>query len=58
MFGDKCVDPRSPSLYPILFSFHSTNPNYIKECTRIVREHNKHENLITISDELIKKVQL
>jgi hypothetical protein len=27
------------------------NLNYIKECTRIVREHNKHENLIVIRDE-------
>jgi hypothetical protein len=33
------------------------NPNYIKECTRIIGEQNKHENLIAISDEPIKKVQ-
>jgi hypothetical protein len=33
------------------------NPNYKKECTRIVGEQNKHENLIAIWDELIKKVQ-
>jgi hypothetical protein len=33
------------------------NPNYIKECIRIVGEHNKHEDLITIWDEPIKKVQ-
>jgi hypothetical protein len=33
------------------------NPNYIKECIRIVGEHNKHENLITIGDEPIKNVQ-
>jgi hypothetical protein len=31
------------------------NPNYIKECTRIVRCHNKHENVIAIWDEPIKK---
>jgi hypothetical protein len=31
------------------------NPNYIKECIRIVGEHNKHENLITIWDEPITK---
>jgi hypothetical protein len=35
------------------------NPNYIKECTRIVGKHNKlYENVITIWDEPIKKVQL
>jgi hypothetical protein len=33
------------------------NPNYIKECTRIIGKHNKHENLIAIWDEPIKKVQ-
>jgi hypothetical protein len=33
------------------------NPDYIKECTRIIREHNKHENPIAIQDESIKKVQ-
>jgi len=33
------------------------NRNYIKECTKIVGEHNKHENLIAIWDEPIKKVQ-
>jgi hypothetical protein len=33
------------------------NPNYIKECTRIIGEQNKHENLIAIWDEPIKKVQ-
>jgi hypothetical protein len=33
------------------------NPNYIKECIRIVGKHNKHENLIAIWDEPIKKVQ-
>jgi hypothetical protein len=27
------------------------NPNYMKECTNIVGEHNKHENLIAIWDE-------
>jgi len=32
-------------------------PNYMKEGTRIVAEHNKHENLISIWDEPIKKVQ-
>jgi len=31
------------------------NPNYIKECTRIVGCHNKHENVIAIWDEPIKK---
>jgi hypothetical protein len=41
----------------ILFGFHSMNPNYIKECTRIIGKHNKHENLIAIWDEPIKKVQ-
>jgi hypothetical protein len=30
------------------------NPNYIKECPRIIKEHNKHENLIAIWDEPIK----
>jgi hypothetical protein len=29
----------------------------MKECTKIVEEHNKHENVITIWDEPIKKVQ-
>jgi hypothetical protein len=33
------------------------NPKYIKECINIVGEHNKHENLIAIWDELIKKFQ-
>jgi hypothetical protein len=33
------------------------NPNYLKDCTRIIGEHNKHENLITIWDEPIKEVQ-
>jgi hypothetical protein len=33
------------------------NPNYTKKCTRIVGEHNKHENVIAIRDEPIKKVQ-
>jgi hypothetical protein len=33
------------------------NPNYIKECIKIVEKQNKHENLIAIWDELIKKVQ-
>jgi len=33
------------------------NPNYIKEYIRIIREYNKHENLIAIWDEPIKKVQ-
>jgi hypothetical protein len=33
------------------------NQNYIKKSIRIVEEHNKHENLIAIRDELIKKVQ-
>jgi hypothetical protein len=30
------------------------NPNYIKGCNRIVKGHNKHENLIAIWDEAIK----
>jgi hypothetical protein len=34
--------------YPILFGFHSMNPNYIKKCIKIVGEHNKYENLIAI----------
>jgi hypothetical protein len=42
---------------PILFGFHSMNPNYIKECIKIIGEHNRHENLITIWDEPIKMVQ-
>jgi hypothetical protein len=25
------------------------NPNYIKECIRIVKKHNKHENVIAIN---------
>jgi hypothetical protein len=29
-----------------LFGFHSMNPNYIKECIRVIGKHNKHENLI------------
>jgi hypothetical protein len=33
------------------------NPNYIKECIKIIGENNKYENLIAIWDELIKKVQ-
>jgi len=33
------------------------NPNYINEWSKIVGEHNKHENVIAIWDELIKKVQ-
>jgi hypothetical protein len=33
------------------------NPNYIKECTGIIGKQNKHENLVDIWDELIKKVQ-
>jgi hypothetical protein len=37
--------------------FHSMYPNYINECTKIVGEHNIHENVIAIWDELIKKVQ-
>jgi hypothetical protein len=45
------------NLYAILFGFHSMNPNCIKECIRIVASHNKHENVITIWDEPIKKVQ-
>jgi hypothetical protein len=32
------------------------NPNYIKKCTMIVGKNNKHENLIAIWDEPIKKV--
>jgi hypothetical protein len=33
------------------------NPNYIKECSKIIGEHNKHENPIAIWDESIKKDQ-
>jgi hypothetical protein len=33
------------------------NPIYIKEYIRIVGERNKHENVTSIWDELIKKVQ-
>jgi hypothetical protein len=32
------------------------NPNYIKECIKIVGECNKHENLIAIWDGPIKKI--
>jgi hypothetical protein len=32
------------------------NPNYIKEC-KIIGKQNKHENLVAIWDEPIKKVQ-
>jgi hypothetical protein len=32
------------------------NPNYIKHCTRIVGGLNKHENVIAIWEEPIKKV--
>jgi hypothetical protein len=32
------------------------NSNYINKCVRIVGEHNKHENVIAIWDEPIKKV--
>jgi hypothetical protein len=32
--------------------------NDIKECTMIVQKQEKHENVITIWDEPIKKVQL
>jgi hypothetical protein len=31
--------------------------NYINERTKIIEKHNKHENLIAIWDEPIKKVQ-
>jgi hypothetical protein len=40
-----------------LFVSHSVNPNYINECMRIVKEHNKYENVLAIWDEPIKKVQ-
>jgi hypothetical protein len=33
------------------------NPNYIKECIKIIGEHNEHENEIAIWDEPRKKVQ-
>jgi hypothetical protein len=33
------------------------NLKNIKECIKIVGEHNKHENLTTIWDEPIKKAQ-
>ncbi len=58
MFGDRCVYPRSQlkSLSHIVwFQFHESK--LYKECNRIVGEHNKHENLIAIWDEPIKKVQ-
>jgi hypothetical protein len=32
------------------------NPNYLKECIRIVEEDNNHENVIAIWDEPINKV--
>jgi hypothetical protein len=34
------------------------NPNYINECIKIIKEHNKHENLIAIWDEPIKRFNL
>jgi hypothetical protein len=33
------------------------NSNYIKECIKIVGGHDKHENVIAIWDEPMKKVQ-
>jgi hypothetical protein len=41
-----------------LFGFHSMNLNYINECIMIIKEHNKHENVIAIWNEPIKKVKL
>ncbi len=38
-----------------MFDFHSMNPNYINECTKIVQKYNKHENVIAIWDESIIK---
>jgi hypothetical protein len=32
------------------------NPNYIKECIKIVKDYNKYENVITIWDEPIKNI--
>ncbi len=43
--------------YPILFGFHSMNPNNVKECSKIVGECHKHENVRSIWDEPIKKIQ-
>ncbi len=43
--------------YPTLFGFHSMNPNYIKNCTRIIGEHNKQKQKIAMWDQPIKKVQ-
>jgi hypothetical protein len=34
------------------------NPNYVKECIKIIGKRNKHENVLVIWDELIKKVKL
>jgi hypothetical protein len=34
------------------------NLNYIKECIRIVKEHNKHKNVIAIWDGQIKRFNL
>jgi hypothetical protein len=34
------------------------NPNCIKEWIKIIEKQNKHENVLAIWDELIKKVQL
>jgi hypothetical protein len=34
------------------------NPYYIKECTKIVGKHNKHQNVIAIWDEPIKRFNL
>jgi len=55
MFSDRHVYPRLQQFF--LSHIHSMNPNCIKECIRIVRGHNKHENVIAIWDEPIRKVQ-
>ncbi len=58
MFGDRCVYPRLhiKNLSDIVwFPLHESK--LYKECTKIVGEYSKHENVIAIWDEPIKKAQ-
>jgi hypothetical protein len=58
VFGDRCVFPRLQlKLLSHIVWFPINESKYIKECTKIIGEHNKHENLIAIWDEPIKNVQ-
>jgi hypothetical protein len=45
------------NICPILFGFHFDNPNHISKCTRMMENQSKHENVIVIWDEQIKKAQ-